>query len=1709
MLDRFEKGGRGFLLADGTGVGKTSQLLVLAHEYQKRTGKRALIVTQNLQVAKGSFLDDAERLGLDINSFDIATYTGISGSEPKYFGKLQRSGPTPTIPITETYGLIIFDEAHNLKNDDSQKTMSGITLMKDADHVVYATATPMDRPTGAAYFMSEITGIPMNRMAKMLGFEIREVETADGKKRRQAVPAKGSDWSAVLENLMKLREIAVRDGALLRREYPFLGSMHQEDVSLPAEAKAIEASVYEYYERLIKRTRNILAKMRFSGNRTHALTQWNEQFKVARIVELAKRAIAEGRRPVIVAEYINDSKRLHRPEPRTFDRGGRVVLDDSRGELWDQVVGRNIEIKGTIGLLEEALNEAGITFGQVYGAGSKAEQIEAFQKNKVQAVIMTPQSGGTGVNLDDVIGDGPRDMIIAGASWGGDVFQQVLGRISRRNTKTESRVFFVHTDSFADGKRRAIITQKIDILKRIQEGHDIDRAGFSEGGEEEEGGAAAGAAGVEGYVEAAWPGGELGTPFQVLQEDNEAARLVIELPELVQLAARLNEGKFPQIVRSLRALHGAALGVFRHRDEAGEADIQLRADIFDLVTPQERRLLLDQAIKRALEMASEQGIKDIKALTREAYRELLKQALAEAKQHNPVLASKVCAHEIGHLVDWLPDHLVRGRGNILGHLATLKNYMKDAIEGHPDDVAELLSPQERRQLYNQARREANAELGRKASQETKKQRAAEIYKRLVQEAADTRGLVTRAQILEDLEPMIAWWRGTETMEEYFAQPQETYAEAFSILVNNPEALRAGAPTFWRTFFAYMDRKPKVKSLYNQIQEGIRSGQVQRDRVTALRTAFVESDEKADRIEMAGRRLSRQALLERGAMLVDRTLGPMYLRFWQHDRKSQENTGAARHAISSYLYRGAKHERFLTSLRAQVIQPLLRAGLTWTDLAEFMFHNHLIENRSGRVDGQPGTGDLRVYPGIANPLGWTSKTSMDRLREWERDLGPDTWKALQEAREAFRSVYQRDVVDLLARFDILSPELQQILEERVFYATFAVAKGQEAAAGSIEEALNMTFGRGVGPRIYKQVGYLGDQIRNPATSTMQKALSLQAMAYREKAKKEIVDYLLAIGDPMIKPADTRWTGRRREIVYKESDRVKTVVYLHKGRVHGFYVSRAIAEMFDASDPVEMGLLAQVAVGANNFVKGLYTRFNFGFFGPAYRRDKRAFMLFMPGATRRGERSYGAFRKEARAAARASVRGEENAIASEALERGMLISKAEFGQRDTRDVTAERIIRSYNIPVESLTEGEVGRWRKLRELLYRPWQWYGSISEVNERAVKIAAMLYLDRFHPSMPEWKKQELVHEAGGSPDFLQKSRANPFLDLFVQLFYNARKEAARRTVKAWRDRPGEMALKTTRHVLVPAVLTWLIASGKGIEIVMRAGFGDDGEDEEGLLGRLQVLKDMYEAIPQYFKTHYRCVPLYWVDRAQGKVMFLTLPMEDYEQVVHNTAWNAADALAGDEWAWNEILSYAGGQLPTGNPIMKLLVDVPAFYLAGVNPMDQWRGEHVLDERVAKARDWRATRDLAKHAWNTLGGGIVHRMDTMSIEAPPATAVEKWLKAPVVRNLVGRWIRVASRGQVEDMQAAGDAVERERARTQLDAIEDIQERIRTGQWPERTRERLASDPYYREYMAGRRGRGGKAERSAARRAMGPVERALDRAPSKAARQAMIRELMQK
>jgi hypothetical protein len=141
-----------------------------------------------------------------------------------------------------------------------------------------------------------------------------------------------------------------------------------------------------------------------------------------------------------------------------------------------------------------------------------------------------------------------------------------------------------------------------------------------------------------------------------------------------------------------------------------------------------------------------------------------------------------------------------------------------------------------------------------------------------------------------------------------------------------------------------------------------------------------------------------------------------------------------------------------------------------------------------------------------------------------------------------------------------------------------------------------------------------------------------------------------------------------------------------------------------------------------------------------------------------------------------------------------------------------------------------------------------------------------------------------------------------------------------------------------------------------------------------------------------------------------------------------------------ELFSYTGGQVPGLSPSITSAFAVTQF-LAGQNPYDFFRGRNVIPDTEFKAGGTYALKPFASWMFNQLGGGIFWK-SFVSQQAPETrTWLQKVIEAPVVSNILGRWVKVSDYGQKETNRQIINDAEQEQARESLRRRELIDEYI--------------------------------------------------------------------
>ncbi len=969
----------------------------------------------------------------------------------------------------------------------------------------------------------------------------------------------------------------------------------------------------------------------------------------------------------------------------------------------------------------------------------------------------------------------------------------------------------------------------------------------------------------------------------------------IEFPELVDLARRLQ--RTPKVVRAFRK--AGQVGEFR------PGSIRLAADLFK--TGQEQQL------------------------------------------------AKTLAHEIGHLLDWLPTPTLK-RGNILGRLRSLRSYLRGTFTA-PDGTT-----------------------------------------------------IQNTAIRDELKALSATWRpwnratSPARVREYRDSSRELYADAVSVLLNDPEMLKREAPQFAQAFVDGLDTKPDVLQAYFDLQEQISGTRVElvEKRRAGVRRMWHEGNVKALELEQLRQRQTtqrrqhlwfrlRHELLDKHTTFIDRV----------HQLEQRGVTinpdDDPRYLLSERNYLGGKLKGFVEEWFAPIHQEILASGVGWATFGELLFYDRIIAGDRSEV---------------ANPKGLSPANATELRDRVIADLGPERARVATAAADRFRAVVT-DVATQAHEAGLYTDELFTQMQANPAYVTFQVIDHLED---------------GVTSRVYRQIGTL-KWITHPADATVLKTLvTLRAIEHNTVKRKSIA--LLHQHFPEdIEPAKTVWSGTgHRPIESKDPDR-HLVRYFKGGRLVGVYVDRYITDALENNSIGQNLMVIQLLQLVNGrYFRPVFTTFNLGFQTFNLARDVGRFWKATPQLRGTGIgdtllrywqavplAKVRAFGLSARPSAK-ELAAYRNLIASEKA--GILsITYNDFILgRESEDTQMENVLA--RLGVTTFTP-------KPRRMVFRPFiQMLDTIKEVGDfiETLPKGAGIYHFRGDGEIADISPQDraFIRERMGSPDFLAGGTAKAATNNLL-LFSNAIFQGVRADLKTAtepRTRAGFWWKTATANLLPKAVMFLALA---------------------GLLG--PDLKRLFQKVSEYDRTNYVPVPV-GVD-AHDNVIYIRIPQDDMGRLIGGLFWKALQLARDDDvfWSLGQLADYSAGQFPSVAPVFEAGLSTVQF-ASGRNPYDAFRGRYVFTEDEFKARDWRTVKKFIGWQFQQLGGGVVWKFYPGEQRPRERTPAQKVLELPVVSNIIGRFVRITNYGEIEAFRGAQRQAARSEAQRRLTENEAINEAIR-------------------------------------------------------------------
>lgn len=1207
-------------------------------------------------------------------------------------------------------------------------------------------------------------------------------------------------------------------------------------------------------------------------------------------------------------------------------------------------------------------------------------------------------------------------------------------------------------------------------------------------------------------------------------DDPNFSQLPFQLPEMVQFYRMISGGKNPRIIERIRVLHGTALGVFRYIEgNIDSGKIELRADLFHLLSQQEKDELMKKAVAWAKLMNEANPDMDLRDAIRHKFEQLVSEAEAEAMKRDPGRALATFAHEIGHYIDFIP-HATLTRGNILGHMASLYSYLKNFIGSAPDIYPFPPTDNERAAMRRKAEKELNDAVKEITETITREE---PIY--------ETSGITAK---------MITEVVGQTAREEF--------------------------PEFY-DWFARLSRPEKVAVL-KQAMRGIvderaaKFGKrVQTGTKTVTETITHKTAEVTEEdIKARYRELLREDLKRRGLISI-------------YDIKKELEGVIAwwnkRETMPAYFKTGVEMYAETFSILMNNPRALQeRAPTWWSAFQQYLVRKPAIKKVYDQVQNDIKSG--AIFAQRVNNLrgSWEKDEAAGLSRELAQEKIP--WR---QYKDSFNLLFnkQQGPAQALAAKQLGKPEANQLL------SAFKDYLYRQTAIEGLARQINM---RVEAPLAAQSLNHAdlsefmfhnrivnGDAVEtansqgwSPNTSTQRlDEMKKDLGEARFNTLRDATDQLRAIYEAgpikLLQISRTLNPETMQKIVtniaYSPFQKAREAFNpLDEGTIHGMLeaqygtaatarIYRRIGTLSDIQSPY-MALVKKAEALTRFAYKQIATKALRDFMleyqhdsieqapksynghrlvprdidtptvGTIYTLDDgvltgwyvpRAIFETLEHASGTEQMMLGAALKllswpkailtelnfgfwpvnfardlgafgvqmkggigalkrlpQAYAAARATITSKPNPVADQLLSRLMIISRADpRGEHLGHPDEMDRWLLRMNKHPE-LWDAET----KKMGMLLRFWEGYKAQGQILERTTKALGMMHLDaKYGASMPDIPNIQWVT----MPEWMKKRMVN---ELAGSPDFNERGrgiafvEVAGGPIfaNAWL-RGVESFYKAQKQdpAGVWGKFLLLFALPALAFYAYEKGWTNFGVDPH----KAEDERAMLRSIPERDKLRGFVKVLGWSDKAQGKVAYIVLPFPEQVRTLH-ALWRkmlqSFNHDQGKKLGAMSMVNYQGQDLPGQNPLLSEAGKWWEFAALGHNPYDSFRGKTVLDDKVFTAGQ--GAGQLAKQTAANLFS-IAIPQPLPNVPGEKATELEAFLHRPLVSNLLGRWVRVSNAGLSETDANVIQPVDQRRAQLQIVGDEMLRKTSAGEKWTDGERQLLSVEPYLGSYMMDR------------------------------------------
>ena len=861
----------------------------------------------------------------------------------------------------------------------------------------------------------------------------------------------------------------------------------------------------------------------------------------------------------------------------------------------------------------------------------------------------------------------------------------------------------------------------------------------------------------------------------------------------------------------------------------------------------------------------------------------------------------------------------------------------------------------------------------------------------MQAEIDKRYLYKREIIKQELQDLSLHWKpftpGVNQFTKYRFSPVELYADAISVVLNNPDLLRRIAPTFEKAFFSYINKKPELRDIYYAIQQRLNNPDtVGKARLDALYEMHRESDIKQQEMIKRGMREEeglKAALMKR--FVDERWAAKNIIKQVSKIRGNDTLAAQALQHIEDIPYLSSEVNQILYDLNNAVLKPIEEADLTLTDVSIYQFAKQIISEGARGVT-------------MAAAKGHTPVTAQRILFDLEDKLGHTKFAAVEKVSKDFRNFNETVFIAEFEKSGYFTDAQIKLMKEREDYATIFIQKFFE------EDPSGMG---GITAKIYQKFGSLED-VANVFTMTLLKYLSFLRAVRINTAKFSFVQILKSGGDDFIKLADKKYSlDTKRMVAIPPKDRDMAILRVkNSGIWEEYYADKELVGAFEYQ-PVVAVQMVRYWQKAVQVLKEIFVSKNPKWILNNIPRDFQRSLVSVGEIRLRDAfavtRAYYSVFKDVWKFTHGGARSPQ--ITRMMKEKTLPVKRTWESIEQSYDNEVVRMFVDYGLSAQSNNQ-----WRITKTL--KPINdWIENTAATSDVWGKVATDKWLFE-RPMMTQSRRTNLIRNQVGTPNWKNKGTYNEITNS-LYLFSNVGVQGLRSAATAYKENPGRFMWKMFMLNIVPKLL-------------MKAA-------AVGLAGH--YLQKVFDKIPDYDKRVYCVVPLYI--NKDGKAEYLRFP-NDYEgQWLGSLVWNA---MSGKITGKNSAAGTVTAAVPyTFNPLITIGGTLAEYYSSGNTSVDSYTGMPILTEDERRAGGKYAAAALGRYAWNKVLS-TVYRSETGSIQTDISTK-ERALKIFGL-NAFGSFYRISDKGDDERIQEALDKVRGDAAAARIESMKALQKLVR-------------------------------------------------------------------